>query len=181
MPTIKHKIWTYNDYYNIDDDKRYEVIEGELIEMPSPKYIHQKISMRLSIKLGNYIDKKGIGEILSAFDTIISDINVFQPDLLFISNENRKIVEERGIFGSPDLVIEILSPSNRNHDKIKKFSIYEKFRVKEYWIIDPEKNVIEVFTLENENLISYCLVKDGEKLKSKTFTDIELSYKDLII
>src|SRR5271169_4923300 len=139
MAMTKQKLWTYEKYYKIDDDTRYEVIEGELIEMASPRYIHQNILCSLAAKLWYYVDERKMGKILPApFDTVLSDINVFQPDILFVSQENLDIIQERGVFGTPDLVIEILLPSNPSHDKVKKFSIYEKFRVKELWIVDPD-------------------------------------------
>jgi Uma2 family endonuclease len=181
MTITKNKIWTYEDYYNLEDDNRYEIIEGELIEMPSPGRIHQKISGNLYGILWNHLKKNKLGELYSApFDTILSDINTFQPDILFISQTNLNVLQERGVFGSPDLVIEILSPTNPDHDKVKKFKVYEKFKVKEFWIIDPDEKTIEIFVLEEDKLISFCSAKGSERIQSKTFADIELSYQDLI-
>ncbi len=182
MEKTQHKIWTYDDYYQLEDDKRYEVIEGELVEMTAPRLIHQIISSNLGYELIRYTRQKKIGRVLdSLLDVVFSEINSFQPDLVFISNEDEQIIDEVKINGTPTLVIEVLSPSNPNHDKVRKFKIYEKFKVKEYWIIDPVGKTIEIFCLDKDKLLSYCLVKDEEKLQSKTFTDLSISCNDLLV
>jgi len=181
MITTKQKTWTYEDYYQLDDDKRYEVIEGELIEMPSPRYIHQKISIKLASKLLIYCENSQLGVVLTApFDTILSDINTFQPDILFISEANLSIIQERGVFGTPDLVVEILSPSNQSHDRVKKFKLYEKFKVKEFWIVDPDQQSIKVYSLESNKLLSISDAKNKTPVKSKIFTNLNLSFHDLV-
>jgi Uma2 family endonuclease len=122
-----------------------------------------------------------LGEVYaSPFDVILSEINTFQPDLIFISQENIDIIQERGVFGTPDLVIEILSPSNPDHDRVKKFSIYEKFRLKELWIIDADKKSVEVFVLESDKLVSFCDARETMKIKSQTFTELDLCFDDLV-
>jgi len=180
MAITKEKLWTYNDYYNLNDDKRYEIIEGELIEMAAPRTIHQKISVNLTIELGIYLRKHKIGEIYTApCDVVLSTINTFQPDLLFISKENLGIIQEKAIIGTPDLVIEILSPSNQDHDKIKKFKLYEQFKVKELWIIDPDHQSIKVYRLENDNLVLYSDSSGTMKVKSILFRELDLTFGDL--
>ncbi len=183
MEKTQEKIWTYDDYYQLDDDKRYEVIEGELVEMSAaPRSIHQIILSNLSYELIHYTRHKKIGRVLvSPLDVVFSATNSFQPDLVFISNEDQQIIDEKKINGTPSLVIEILSPSNPDHDRVRKFKIYEKFKVKEYWIIDPIGESIEIFCLEKDKLLSCCLVRDEQKLQSKTFADLSISYNDLLI
>jgi len=181
MGILKQKIWTYEDYHNLDDDKRYEVIEGELFEMAAPGTLHQTISSNLGYELIDYVRPRNMGRLLDApCDVIFSEINTLQPDILFISKENMEIIEGGGIFGSPDLVIEILSPSNADHNKVRKFTIYEKFHVKEYWIIDPEKESVEVFVLEENRLLPYSDTKKTDHIQSKIFADIALCYNDLL-
>jgi len=177
----KTKVWTYDDYYKLDDEKRYEVIEGELIEMSAPRIIHQRISMNLSVELVLYLRKHKIGEVFaSPCDVVLSAVNTFQPDLLFISQENLKIIQEKNISGTPDLVIEILSPSNKDHDRIKKFNLYERFRVKECWIIDSDEKTIKVYVLEAGKLVSFCDTSETQKVKSQIFAEIDLSFNDLV-
>ncbi len=182
MAVTQKKTWTYEDYYNLNDDKRYEVIEGELIEMaPAPYYSHQRISGNLYGLLWNYVQKNKLGDIVTApTDIILDELNVFQPDIIFISNENQKIIQKRGAFGSPDLLVEILSKSTKNKDRGVKYESYQNFGVKEYWIVDPMNNTIEVFVLEKAKYISYCIVQDTEKLKSRIFTDFTVSFSELI-
>ncbi|MDH4129860.1 MAG: Uma2 family endonuclease, partial [Spirochaetota bacterium] len=132
MATTKQKIWTYIDYTNLTDDKRYEILEGELIEMaPAPNFKHQTISMKLGSKIWTYVQQQNIGQVVaSPIDVIFDDYNTLQPDIIYISNDNKKIIKEKGVFGPPDLVIEIISQSTVTKDREIKFSIYEKFKVR---------------------------------------------------
>jgi len=181
MAITKEKIWTYNDYYNLNDDKRYELIEGELIEMSAPRIIHQIISIKLASKLLSYVDKFNLGQVLTApCDVILSDINTCQPDLLFVSQENLNIIREKAIIGTPDLIIEILSPSNKEHDTVKKFKLYEKFKVKEFWIIDPDDKSIKVYTLEGSKLLPSSDTNKAPEVKSQIFTKLHLKYENLV-
>ena len=167
---IKQIKWSYEDYYHLEDDKRYEVIEGELIEMaPSPLSNHQRMLQKLFKKIDSYVEQNNLGEIFIApLDVIFAQDNVLQPDIIFISKENENIIQERGVFGSPDLVIEILSPSTIKMDQVIKYKLYEKFKVKEYWIVDHIKNTSSVYTLENDKFI---LSASGENIKSKLLKD----------
>ncbi len=182
MPVTNKKTWTYEDYYNLDDEKRYEVMEGELIEMaPAPNYSHQRISGNLHGLLWNYVRKNKLGDIVTApTDVILDELNTFQPDIIFISNENQKIIQECGVFGSPDLLVEILSKSTKSKDRGVKYKAYQNFGVKEYWIIDPMKRTVEVFVLENAKYLSHCLVQNNEKLQSRIFPDFAVSFSDLL-
>jgi len=181
MAITKEKIWTYNDYYNLSDDKRYEVIEGELIEMYAPRIMHQEILVNLTIELGNYLKKNKIGKIyIAPCDVVLSDINTFQPDLLFVSQENLNIIKEKAIIGTPDLIIEILSPSNKAHDMVKKFKLYEKFKVKELWIIDPDDKSIKIYSLKADKLALYSESSETTKVKSTLLRELDLSFADLV-
>ena len=141
---------TYDDYCLIPNDgKRYEVIHGELFMSPSPVFRHQRISMSLTILLGNYVEEIGIGLLLVApMDVLLSEHNVVQPDLLFISNNRKSIITEKNIQGAPDLLIEILSEGNRRHDEVVKRKLYESYGVQEYWVIDPVLETVKVYRLE---------------------------------
>lgn len=141
---------TYDDYCLIPNDgKRYEVIHGELFMSPSPIMRHQRISMSLTLLLGNYVEEEGIGILLVApMDVLLSEHNVVQPDLLFISNDSASIISEKNIQGAPDLLIEILSEGNRRHDEVVKRKLYESFGVQEYWVIDRVLETVKVYQLE---------------------------------
>ena len=108
-PTFK---FTYTDYRNAPDDKRYELLDGDLVVVPAPKEVHQRVLINLTILLGQLVRHTGVGHIYAApFDVVLSDTDVVQPDLLFVSNERAHIITDENVQGAPDLVIEILSPS----------------------------------------------------------------------
>jgi len=127
-----------------------EVIENVLYMSPAPNPYHQRILVRLSSRLDNYILENELGEILIAPVDLYLDetANAVQPDILFFSKNNPLVVNKSGLHGVPDLIIEILSPGNKEHDLVKKKLLYEKFGVKEYWIIDPETKIASGYTLK---------------------------------
>ena len=117
---------TYEDYRNTPDDIRYELLDGELVVSPSPKEIHQRLEFDLGVPLYGFVKEWELGRVYSApFDVVLSDNIVVQPDLLFVSNERFHIITEDNIQGAPDLVIEILSPSNAANDTKTKRELYE--------------------------------------------------------
>ncbi|MDQ1266883.1 MAG: hypothetical protein QG635_2036 [Bacteroidota bacterium] len=137
---------TYEDYYNLNDGIRYELIKGELFMSPAPIIFHQHYSIEFSLFLKKYVKDNDLGIVLvSPADVILDNYNTVQPDILFIAKENYNIIKERGIFGAPDVIFEILSPSTAKTDRHTKKEIYERFGVKEYWIIDLKNRFVEVF------------------------------------
>jgi Uma2 family endonuclease len=168
----KKQIWTYSDYYKLDDDKRYEVIEGELWMSPSPLYIHQKIQSKLGFILQNYVNEKSIGEILfSPLDVVLSKTNVLQPDIIYISNDNRKIIQRRGLFGAPDMVVEIISPSTTRRDLQVKKTIYEKFNINEFWVAYPDEKILENYIIKNMRYELFSSVITTGIIKSQALND----------
>ncbi|SFG30256.1 Endonuclease, Uma2 family (restriction endonuclease fold) [Desulfotomaculum arcticum] len=152
MQETPNKLYTYEDYLKINDDNQYELIGGELILVPSPKTGHQRISGRLYKILANFIDKNDLGELLYApTDVVLSETEKPQPDILFISASRLDIIAEDNIKGAPDLVIEILSPSTTSRDRVGKSKMYYTHGVKEFWIVDPDAKVIEVFSPGEKN------------------------------
>jgi Uma2 family endonuclease len=138
---------TYEDYLLFPDDgKRHEIIEGDHYATPSPRTKHQKISANLTVALVSFVKRQGMGVVLAApSDVILSDDNVVQPDLLFVSTPRAGIVTEDNIRGAPDLVVEIVSETTRKKDEVTKRKLYERFGVQEYWIVDPELETVEIF------------------------------------
>ena len=146
------KVWTYEDYLKLEDDKRYEVIEGELLEMPAPSVKHQRLVKKLLKLLDEFVEKKSLGEVfVSPIDVILSETNVVQPDLVFVSKERSEIVQDKGIFGAPDLVVEVISPSTLKRDTEDKKKLYAKFGIKELWLIFPGEEAVEVFSLKGRD------------------------------
>lgn len=138
---------TYEDYLLFPDDgKRHEVIDGDHYVTPAPKTKHQKISLNLTIAIGSFVKQRGLGLVLAApSDVILSDENVVQPDLLFVSTARASIVTEDNIHGAPDLVVEIISETTRKKDEVTKRKLYERFGVQEYWVVDPELETVKIF------------------------------------
>lgn len=141
-------IWTYEDYLHLDDGLRYEVLQGVLTMAPAPGLQHQDIVRDLGFLLWGYVRQMGLGKVYSAPVDVVLDRNiVLQPDLLFVATERQDILHPRGIMGAPDLVVEIISPSSLRLDRYGKKELYERFGVREYWIIDPGSRSVEVFVL----------------------------------
>ncbi|HAS17553.1 MAG: restriction endonuclease [Nitrospirae bacterium RIFCSPLOW2_12_42_9] len=144
------KKYTYEDYLKTPDDVRYELIEGDLLMTPSPVTKHQRILRELGFELLSFVRVKDLGEIfLAPFDVHLDNENVVEPDILFISKQRLHIIGEKNVQGPPDLVIEILSESTANRDLVQKKRLYAKFGVKEYWIVIPGEEIVEIYTLKD--------------------------------
>lgn len=132
-----------------------ELIDGSIYMSPSPTANHQRIVGKLYRVLSAYIEENKLGEIfISPFDVYLDEIsNAVQPDLIFVSAGNSGVVGEAAIHGVPDLLLEVLSPGNRQHDLTVKKKLYEKFGVKEYWIIDPGSNESFGFALRDGHYV----------------------------
>lgn len=141
---------TYELYRQLPDDgKRYEVLDGELVVSPAPSRRHQRLSTRLHYHLFRHVEvERSLGEVYAApFDVVLSDTNVVQPDLIYVAQERLELFQERGLFGAPDLVVEILSPRTRRRDRGLKKAIYARFGVRELWLVDPDRSEVEVWRL----------------------------------
>ena len=152
MTTVKPQEWTYEDYLTLPEGgpHRYEVIDGELCMTPAPNTRHQEISINLSEIIRHFLRSNPIGKVFSApYDVVFSrdPLQYVEPDLVFVSTEHSSIITEPNIQGVPDLLVEILSPTTEMNDRRLKFSLYERFRVPEYWIVDPKLETVQVFRL----------------------------------
>jgi Uma2 family endonuclease len=138
---------TYEDYVLFPDDgRRHEIIDGDHAVTPAPKTKHQRVSGRLFAALNEWSRARKAGEVFAApCDVILSDENVVQPDLLFVSQKRSAIVTEDNIRGAPDLIVEIVSETTRKRDEQTKRKLYERYGVREYWIVDPEHETVKVF------------------------------------
>jgi Uma2 family endonuclease len=139
---------TYDDFLLFPDDgKRHELIDGEHYVTPSPNIRHQEISGRLHLFIGTWLEEHPIGRLFYApLDIIFTRFDVVEPDLLYISNERAKeIATAQHVTGAPEIVMEIGSPVTRKRDETIKRQLYERSGVQEYWIIDPELEVIRVY------------------------------------
>ena len=128
-------------YRSLPEGTLAELIEGVIYMSPSPLYKHQSLLLKIVRKLSEKISDKGLGEvILAPFDVYLDEKqNAVQPDIIVVLKENDSILDRNGkIHGVPDVLFEILSEGNKTHDTVRKRKLYEKFGVKEYWMIDPE-------------------------------------------
>ena len=132
---------TYDDYVLIPEDgQRHEILDGEHCVSPAPRPRHQRVSSKLHVRLGSFVETHSLGWVLAApTDVVLSPYDIVQPDLLFISNKRLGIITEPNVQGAPDLVIEIFSKKTRQQDEGTKREIYERYSVWEYWMLDPDR------------------------------------------
>ncbi len=144
-------------------DKRYELIGGEFFVVTSPNEHHQRISRELEYALLTYVKKNKSGFVYYApFDVVFSDEDVVQPDIVFVSEERKNIIAKDNIQGPPDLIVEIISPKTGYRDRGIKRKLYCEYGVKEYWIVDPAEQTVEVLTfIENDYKTENIYPADG--------------------
>jgi len=131
---------------------RYQLIEGELHMAPSPTEAHQDNAGNLFVIISVYLREHPIGKaFIAPFDVYLTEHDVYQPDILYVSNRRRSIVEKTGVMGAPDFVVEVLSPSTARLDRTSKKKIYAAAGVPELWFIDPRRKTIEIFRLQDDS------------------------------
>ncbi len=165
--------WTYGDYLSFSGDKRYEIINGERYMVPSPITYHQRILLRLGRIISEFVEREMTGEIfISPCDVVLSDENIVQPDILYISKNREKIITKKNIKGAPDLLIEILSRGTRKRDKIEKKKLYAKSGVTEYWVVDPDSKTLEVMISGKRGYTTVGVYGSRENLTSPMFKNL---------
>jgi Uma2 family endonuclease len=148
QPAVTIQKKTVQDFQQLPEGSLYQLINGKLIMSPSPNRIHQKLIGRLYALILACCDKTNIGDVyIAPSDVYLDDENVVQPDIYFVSNNNLSILNDAGADGAPDLIIELLSPSNAYYDLRAKLQLYEKYGVKEYFIVDPEDDMVIAYKL----------------------------------
>ena len=138
---------TYEDLLRFPDDGlRHELIDGVHFVTASPVTRHQRILRRLTVSIENWLTGHPVGEIFfGPIDVVLSSADVVAPDLIYVSWERSQSLKDDGMFAAPDLVVEILSPSTRRRDEELKRRLYERTGVSEYWVIDPDRDVIAIY------------------------------------
>lgn len=180
---LKTKIkYTYNDYAQMDDDKRYELIEGELYMVPAPGFQHQTISRDLGVVLWEFVKKNNLGTVLYApFDVVLSETDVVQPDIIFVSKERMGLMTEKNLRGAPDLAIEILSTATRERDKLVKKRLYREYGVKEFWIVDPDRRTIEIMVLKETGFETFGIYFIDDELTSPLLKGFRFYLKEVFL
>lgn len=185
-----NKQYTYADYLTWHFNERVELIKGWLYKMsPAPKRIHQKVEGIIFNKLFNFLEFSKCEIYQSPFDVRLlknkDDENdkiytVVQPDICVVCDEEK--LDDAGCVGAPDLIVEVLSDSTAKKDYNEKFNLYEENAVKEYWIVNPATQTIEIFTLENQTYTSLGLFNENEGEKyvaGQLFPDLKIELKTI--
>lgn len=182
----KNKLYIYADYLTYPEGERIEIIDGQIYNMsPAPSRIHQEIIIELSAEIRNYIKAhNGTCKVYPApFDVIlktenedlINSKNIVQPDISVICDKNK--LTDKGCTGSPDMIVEVVSPFNPSSDYVRKLSLYENFKVREYWIVNPANKTILVYTLDKTN--QYAAPESynfKDKVKVSIFDNLEIDF-----
>lgn len=180
--TVQTK-FTYDDYLLFPDDgRRHELIEGDHYMTPSPSKKHQQISLNLAYAIRHHLKHHPCGEVyIAPFDVVLSNIDVIEPDLLFVSSAKASIVTAQNVQGAPDLVVEILSENTRKTDEIIKRKLYERYGVQEYWLIDPELETIKVYRLAPQGYVRAAeLSREADDgLSTPVLPDLTLALADI--
>ena len=181
--TSARELLTYKDYCEIPEDgNRYEVIDGSLYMAPAPLFKHQQISGALYLRLAVFVEDTESGFVLYApLDVVLSEHHVVQPDILFISSDRATIITDANVQGAPDLIVEILSKTNRRHDEIVKRKLYEKFGVQEYWIVDPELETVKIYQFDDEVYGTPVLLshEKGDTVTSTLLPGLQLNLREI--
>jgi Uma2 family endonuclease len=171
---------TYDDYRKLPEGSPCQLIGGELVMTPSPLPYHQDISRNIEFKLLKHVVEKKLGKVYDApIDVYLEEEETYQPDLIFISNQRLRIIEKERINGAPDVVFEILSPSNAYYDMRKKFRKYEQHDVREYWIVDPEEKSVEVYINETKSFKMTQRVVGQAKVHSTVIEGFEMDLEEI--
>jgi Uma2 family endonuclease len=178
-PPVGRVKLTYDDFVLFPDDgKRHELIDGEHYVTPSPNRSHQVIAGNIHALLWAHLDAYGGGQVFHApFDVVFSNFDVVEPDLLFVSDERAaRIITPQNVQGAPDLVVEVGSPSTRRRDEKLKQQLYERFGVSEYWVVDPDLDLIKVYlAVEGRYVRVHELTNEqGDVLKTPLIPGLEL-------
>ena len=175
-PDIKY---TYAEYCALPETgPRYQLLEGELVMSPAPSLRHQEIVGRLYAALLAFVAPRSLGKVFVApVDVILSDHDVPQPDVMFVSSGRSAILVAEGIRGAPDLCVEVLSRSTAAQDRGPKRTLYARHGVVEYWIVDPDANTAEIYRLQENAEAPLLKLSSGETLATLLLPEFSLNLR----
>ena len=181
MPLLQqNKEYTIDDIYALPDGQRAELIDGQMYMMAPPTRRHQQILLSLSRKIADYIERKGGScEVdIAPFAVFLNadDKNYVEPDISVICSSDK--LTDKGCTGAPDWIIEIVSPGSRRMDYYTKLFKYRTAGVREYWIVDPEKNRITVYSFESDDTAEYTF---SAAVKAGIYDDLEIDFSSIDI
>lgn len=173
---IAVEMLTVEDYRATPEGTRYQLVEGDLLMAPAPNLYHQSITGRIHQLLANFLDQNPLGRVFIApCDVYLSEHDVVQPDVLFVSNARLGILAEDGVYGSPDLVIEVLSPATAQLDKKQKRIVYARAGVKELWLVDPLLRQIQCYDFARDMAKPVALIEENETLSTPLLPALAIS------
>ena len=181
-----NKVYTYADYYKWKFDERVELIKGYIFKMsPGPNRLHQEISGGISFQLQRFLERSPCKVYTAPFDVRFPRkskadkdiITVLQPDICVVCDRSK--LDDRGCIGAPDIVVEVLSPSNNKKELKNKYEIYEEAGVKEYWIVWPYEQTMIVYTLTDGKFVSSPVISGGDILTSSVLPGFSLNISEL--
>ena len=171
---------TYKDYCATPEDERYELLNGNLMMVPAPNMKHQWVLINFARELGNFAQQHKLGKVYVApCDVFLSDTDVVQPDVLFISQAREHTITDDNVRGAPDLVIEILSPSTADRDRGYKRDLYGRHGVLEYWIVDPVAETVAVHRQGKGRLELVETLGLGDTLRTALLDGLQLKLDDV--
>ena len=174
------RTYTIEDIYNLPDGQRAELIDGTMYDMAPPTFQHQKLVMEISATIRNYIKSSaGSCEVLPApFAVFLTgdDKTYVEPDISVICDRN--IISDRGCEGAPDLVIEVVSPSSRKMDYVRKNTVYAEANVREYWIVDPQKERTTVYRYEDD--VAPTIFSFDQAITVGIYKDLSITISELL-
>jgi Uma2 family endonuclease len=184
------KQYSYSDYLTWQFTERVELLKGYIVQMAAPATKHQRISIRLGTVWSNYLEGKTCEVFDAPFDvrlynrkkSLLLDKEIYtvvQPDLCVVCDAAK--IDEKGCNGAPELIIEILSPSNSATDMKHKYKLYAETGVTEYWIVYPNEELIQQYVLENEHYITHQVVMKTEKITPYLFPDLEIDLNRIFL
>lgn len=179
----RKRLWTFDEMVAElpESNLPMELWEGELIMSPTQNPNHQDVVFNFARELREFVDTKKLGKVfLSPLDVVLTQRLVVQPDVFFIAKSRLQHVTDR-VRCAPDLAVEVLSPGRRRRDRVDKKELYERFGVREYWIIDPEAQTIEVYALEKGVFKLHALAEKGEVAASKLLSGFTISWAQLVL
>jgi Uma2 family endonuclease len=185
MSKMSDTKYSYTDYLQWSDEQRWELIDGIPYNMsPAPSNTHQRVSISISSLFYNYLTDKPCEVRSAPFDVRLSEqdqderiAHVVQPDISIICDSHK--MDERGCKGVPDLIVEILSLGTAQRDRGDKFRLYEKYGVREYWIVDPIYETIEVYLLQGNRFAERQVYAKGDVIKVSIFEDCQMNLHDV--
>ncbi len=184
VATIEQKV-TWDEYREMEFDDHdlfiYELLNGNLVRRTAPSVKHQNVVANLMIAMGVLNREKKLGKIFTApIDVYFDGKNGVQPDLLFIKTDRLFIIEnEDYVSAAPDLVVEVISPGSIKRDRVEKKDLYERYAVKEFWLIDPQYKTVEIYTMENNAYRLHEFQEQVGKITSLVVEGFEIEVKDI--